>query len=187
LQRAEGLPTPEESGLSKFVSITNDSSSSFSDLENELSSVKEEIRSLRSDLNDRDAAIVSLRWDHDEAVKRYDKAILNLQMSEREKNSLRDQVQRLRTELSQEREMRAGLEADIETRVKKEARLLDMLAKRAETEEGMIIESRERARTIEPQMSTRGRRERRTKASTIINIHARPESRVSFPRFLSRG
>ncbi|CZR70045.1 uncharacterized protein PAC_19946 [Phialocephala subalpina] len=174
----------------------NDSSISLDGLQNQLSNVKDEIRSLRTELQVRERAVISVRHDLDEAVEKYDQAILDLQRSQREKNALQEQVERLRNELKQEREARSELEREIEERIQKELRLLDMLERTSKISQTRIEESilaterrtreaeeadQERAaRSARVETPRRGGTERRRTPQTIINIKGRSESRVSW-------
>ncbi|KAH6668369.1 hypothetical protein B0J14DRAFT_161737 [Halenospora varia] len=186
------LPTPE-----------NDSSTSLDGLQNQLSNVEDEIRSLRSQLQVRERAVISLRHDLDEAVKKYDQAILDLQMSQREKTDLQELVERLRNELKQEREARSELERDIETRIQRESQLLDMLERTSKISQTRIEESmlaterrireaekadQERvARSARIEEPRRGRGERRRTSQTIININGRSESSVPWVGLFKKG
>jgi len=185
-------PTPE-----------NDSSTSLDGLQNQLSNVKDEIRSLRTQLQVRQQAEVSLRHDLDEAVKKYDQAIQDLKTSQKEKNDLQEQVGRLRKELKEEREARSELEGDIERRIRMQSQLLDMLERTSKIsqtriEESMLVTERrireteeadqERAaRSARAEAPSRGGRHRRRNSQTIINIHGRSESSVKWVPFFKNG
>jgi chromosome segregation ATPase len=165
--------------------------------------VKDEIRSLRTQLQVRERAEISLRHDLDEAVKKYDQAILDLQTSQREKNDLQEQVERLRKELKQEREARSELEGDIERRIRREFHLLDILERTSKISQTRIEESmlaterrireaeeadQERpARSARTEAPRRGGRQRRRTSQTIINIHGRSESSVKWVPFFKNG
>jgi len=99
------------------------SRASIDDIRSQLAEVREELKTMQEKLAERDHEIKSIRTQLDKMMETYEQAILDAEKTAMEKDELKDQVQRLRSAWTEEREARKELEEEIEMRVDKERQL----------------------------------------------------------------
>jgi hypothetical protein len=157
-------PTPIDSTLgSNYASVEY--------VQSQLVDVKAEIESLKVKLAQRDNEIVALRKQLNEAATQYRQAIDDIKRGREERDRLKEQVDRLRTELEDETRVRQNLEEDVGRRLAREREL---------SEEMRRMEEAQRVRVPvvmaePPRLEGKERRRSRTK-ETHIHIHDRPSS-----------
>lgn len=184
-RQQERLLTPENSTLSTNFSSINESSTPLHDIRAQVSKLESEVESLRTEVGARREAEISLRNDLDEANRKRDQILSDLQASRQEKDHWQDTAERLRRQLTQERETITRLEEDIHAGIKREVELRDMLERRMRIEESMPAAERKLVETqganaprVEEQ--PRGQRSERKRAQINIHVHEKSESRVSW-------
>ncbi|KUJ06511.1 uncharacterized protein LY89DRAFT_410501 [Mollisia scopiformis] len=99
------------------------SRASIDDVRTQLAAVRDELKSLQEKLEVQDLEIKGIRTRLDQMMERYEEAILDAEKTTKEKDNLKDQVQRLRSAWTAEREARKELEEEIESRLDKERQL----------------------------------------------------------------
>jgi chromosome segregation ATPase len=99
------------------------SRASIDDVRSQLVVVKDELKTLQEKLAERDVDIKAIRGQLDQMMEMYEQAILDISKSAEEKDALKDQIQRLRSAWTAERDARKALEEKIDVRVDKERQL----------------------------------------------------------------
>lgn len=99
------------------------SRASIDDVRSQLVEVKDELKSLQEKLAERDLEIKGIRTQLDQMMEKYEQAIVDAEKTANEKDELKDQVQRLRSAWTAERDARKALEEEIEVRLDKERQL----------------------------------------------------------------
>jgi chromosome segregation ATPase len=139
------------------------------------------MRALKAQVHQSDQEISTLSEQLKSAVSKYEDAILDVQKAQKEKDDLRDQVERLRSELREERKTREDLEAEIDRKRTRERTLHDMMdVMRAEADNArrvMGVAQRSEAERPEEQRTARRERSHRHRSITI-NIQGGSSSDV---------
>lgn len=122
-QQRQRPQTPMDFTFQSMGFAVGNSRASIDDVRSQLAIVTDELKTLQEKLDIQDQTIKALRTQLDEMMEKYEEAILNAEKNAIEKEELKDQVQRLRTAWTAEREMRKELEEEIEMRLDKERQL----------------------------------------------------------------
>ena len=180
-------PTPMYSNLS-----TN--TASVENLQTQLEDVQVELRTLGERLDKRDKEIEALSTRLSDAEDKYKQAITDITKTRKEKDDLQDQVERLQSLWSTERDRRKELQRDIEAGRARERELQRQIDEGRARERGlndMIDQMRSSERrpatvpiTQERPSETRNERERRRNQTKIYILERKGSSSV--PSIFSR-
>ena len=168
--------TSKDSNFSINCHPIINSSTSLSEVQDQLSSLKLEVGSLRKQLEILEKAEITLRNEITDAERKYDKAIFDLQASQTEKDVLQDVVERLRAELDRERQEKQRLQEDIDVGVRREKELWDILETKTRIEEGRVECKHSCQNPIMPKMEEQ-HGEQRSERRRSIHIYVEQGSR----------
>lgn len=147
-QRYNRPQTPMDFTFQSMGFTMGNSRASIDDVRSQLVVVKDELKTLQEKLAERDLDIKSIRTQLDQMMERYEQTILDISKSTDEKDALRDQVQRLRSTWTAEREARKALEEEIDLRVDKE-RQLQAKIRRMSAQDSLSVLARARRPAVD--------------------------------------